>query len=357
MAVRRVAPWTLAALALSTGCPSGEEEVVEEKAACDLTLDTLAGKTFVRQVRTPDGKSWEEDTWARARFFADGDKLKVKYNTRALVDMYTYSCEKTKGEQFCRADNPDLAQWCRTLYAASGVCSGADIAQFTGAPLADANAAAAEVNASIAKMTDDQKAALKASFSQPNNQLRGVLHVKINEEECRINVKDLYQTMTFGELRELENIVGNSRFVMSDADLVFEACSSKEQNAIVALPTPDAKDIKPGQGKLKWNTGETIPFKYAGETNVKPEEGCTYTMDTWVGYAPKEKGVAVSGEPLDWSFSHSFDKPGRHVVHIYQNKACGGGEPALSNVTCAVVMVEGAGGAAPAEPAPEPAPE
>lgn len=351
MAIRRVAPWTLATLVLAAGCPSAEE-VVEEKPACDLTLDTLAGKTFVRQVRTPDGKNWEEDTWARARFFADGDKLKVKYNTRALVDMYTYTCEKTKGEQFCRADNPDLAQWCRTLYAASGVCTGAEIAQYTGAPLADANAAAAEVNAGIAKMTDDQKAALKASFSQPNNQLRGVLHVKVNEEECRINVKDLYQTMTFGELRELENVVGNARFVPSDADLVFEHCSSKEQNALVALPTPDATGIKPGMGQLKWPAGSEVTFQYAGEENVKPEAGCTYTMDSYVTYAPKEKGVAVSGDPLTWRFSHKFDKAGKYVVHAYQNKACGGGEPALANVTCAVVLVEGG-----EAPAPAPAPE
>src|SRR5688572_7619295 len=106
------------------GCPEPPgANPPEEAATCDLTFDTLPGKTFVRQVAAPDGKTWLEDPWARARFYKEGETLKVKYNTRSLNSVYTYTCDKKPGELFCQTDDIDLQQWCQTLIANTGSCS------------------------------------------------------------------------------------------------------------------------------------------------------------------------------------------------------------------------------------------
>ena len=93
------------------GCPQEAAPPEPVPAECTLTFDGLVGKTFIRQERAADGKEWKEDTWARMRFAKDGDStgrspapptnIKVKYNTRALVEMYDYTCAKAKGELLC----------------------------------------------------------------------------------------------------------------------------------------------------------------------------------------------------------------------------------------------------------------
>ncbi|MEQ1564533.1 MAG: hypothetical protein ABMA64_02760 [Myxococcota bacterium] len=323
------------------GC-SGEAPAPPAPApvACGLSFDSLAGKTFVRQIRSQDGSAWEEDTWARARFYKDGDKTKMKYNTRALVDMYDYTCAKGKGEILCLADKIDLQQWCQTLIANKGSCSAADLAELTGVPVDEASKARAELMPKIEGQTPEQLAKMKQAFSQPNNQLRGVMHLKVNTEECRLTARDTFQTMTEGKLSELENYVGSSRFVTSDKDLVFENCG--DHQSLVALTAPDAA-AKPGETKVQWKVNEAIPFKYVNEALTKPEDGCTYSMDEYVTYEPVQKGAAVTpgaDGKLGWGFSHTFTEPGSKVVHLYRYKACGGAEMKLEDVTCAMVKVE-----------------
>ncbi|MEQ1506112.1 MAG: hypothetical protein ABMB14_28020 [Myxococcota bacterium] len=321
------------------GCGEPAPPPAPEPEACTLSFDTLAGQTFVRQERTPDGKDYKEDTWARARFYKDGAALKVKYNTRALVEMYDYTCKKGKGEILCQADNPDLQQWCQTLIANKGSCSPAELADVTGVPVDQAQKAQAELTAKMSKLKPDELARMKVAFNNPNNQLRGLFHVKINADECRITARDTYQTMTDGQIREVDNFVGSSRFVKSDKDLVFEKCS--DHQSFVALTAPDAK-AKPGETKLNWKVGETIPFKYVGEALSKPAPGCTYTMDTYSVYEPVDKGVAV--EPgadgtLAWKLDRAFPDHGKKVVHLYRYEACNGAAPALKDVSCAMVEV------------------
>ena len=273
------------------------------------------------------------------RFYKDGDKTKVKYNTRALVEMYDYTCTKAKGELLCLADNPDLQQWCQTLIANKGTCSAADLAGLTGVPVDQAMKAHDDLMAKVDKMKPDELSKMKIAFSTPNNQLRGVLHVRVNKDECRITAQDTFQTMTEGQVREVENFVGTSRFVESDKDLVFENC--KDHASFVALTAPDAA-AKPGETKLDWKVGETVPFKYVGDALVKPEAGCTYSMDSWSVYEPVEKGAAVApgaDGKLAWAFSQPFADHGKKVVHLYRYKACGGGAPELVDVSCAMVNV------------------
>ena len=326
------------------GCPAQEEAPPPpEPEKCDLSLDTLAGKTFIRQVSAPDGKTWLEDPWARARFYEDNGKIKLKYNTRSVSSMYTYTCEKKPGELFCQTDNIDLQQWCQTLIANTGSCSPADLADRTGVPIEEATKAQQALAAQMKGMSADEKEKMKVAYSAPANQLRGAFHVKINKEECRLTGRDTYMTMTFGEIRELENYVGTARFVPSEADLVFEDC--KDSANLVALTAPGAK-ARPTETKLKWNVNEAVPFKYVGDAMSKPEGTCTYTMDTYVNHALLQKGVAVSpgaDGKLDWSFTHTFSEVppegGRGVVHVYRKKACDGKEAELVDVSCAMVLV------------------
>ncbi len=332
------------------GCPEPPSPTPEtEGSACDLTFDTLPGKTFVRQVAAPDGVTWLEDNWARARFYKEGEAIKLKYNARSLVEVYTYTCEKKPGELFCQTDDIDLQQWCQTLIANTGSCSPADLADRTGATLEDATKAKAELDAKLKKLSAEEKEQMKVAFSAPGNQLRGAFHVKINKDECRITGRDTYMTMTFGEIRELENIVGTARFVESDAELVFEHC--KDSANMVALTAPGAK-ARPNQTKLRWNLGEAVPFKYVGDAMSKPEgSSCTYAMDTWINHAISQKDVAVNPGPdgkLDWSFVHTFaevpPEKGRGVIHMYRYKTCEGKEKELVDVTCAMVLVSAAEG-------------
>jgi hypothetical protein len=324
-----------------TGCellqPPPEPEPEPE---CTLSAKTLPGKSFVKVERTKDGKGWEEDIWARARFRTEGGKLKMRYNTRSIVDMYDYTCEKVKGgEVLCKADNPDLKQWCQTLVANKGNCSPAELADLTGASVADAKKAVDEILPLIEKQSPEEKQKMQLAFSSPSNQLRGVMHVKFNKDECRLTVRDTYQTMSNGNLTELENIVGNARFVETDKELMFDKC--RDDASLVALTAPDAP-ARQGETKVQWKVGETIPFRYAGEGLAKPEGDCTYTMDSWAVYEPDQRGVAV--EPgadgsLGWAFTKSFDDKGKKMVHLVRYKACGGGEPEKVDVTCALVEI------------------
>src|SRR5688500_16069902 len=124
----------------------------------------------------------------------------------------------------CLADKPDLQQWCQTLIANKCSCSPAELAELTGVPVAEAKAAYDDLQAKMKKLTPDDLAKMKRSFSSPSNQLRGVFNFKLNTKDCVVNASDLYQTMAEGKLRELENFVGNSRFVPTDKELVFEHC-------------------------------------------------------------------------------------------------------------------------------------
>lgn len=325
-----------------TGCellqPPAPEP--EPEAECTLSAKTLPGKSFVRLERSKDGAGWEEDIWARARFSSEGGKLKMRYNARSLVEMYDYTCDKGKGGALlCKADNPDLQQWCRTLWANKGSCSAAELADLTGASVEEAKKTVAATMPELEKLDGQAKKANQVAYSSPSNQLRGLMHIKFNKDECRLTVRDTYQTMTNGALSELENVVGNARFVETDKELLFEKC--RDDASLVALTAPDAA-AKQGETKVQWGKGETIPFKYAGADLAKAEAGCTYTMDSWAVYEPDQRGVAV--EPaadgtLSWAFSKSFDSAGKKLVHLVRHKACGGGQPEKVDVTCAMVEI------------------
>ncbi len=328
-------------LHLVAGCASEPPPPPEpEKPACDLTLDNLAGRTFVKADRSADGKTITQDTWARAQFLEEAGKLKVRYNTRALVDMYTYTCKKDGKEQFCLADKVDPMQYCQTLYANIGVCAPEGVAEFAGMSLEEARKVRDQLMSEVKKMSPESIERMKVAFSTPNNQLRGVFHVKVDAETCQLNISDFYQTMTFGQLREQENVVGRAKMIQTDKDLVFEHCS--DQQSLVALSAAGAK-AEPGQHVFEWDKGAKIPYAYVGKDATKAEDGCTYTMDTWSMYESLQKGVAVTPDDkskLNWAFEHSFAEGNRGVVHMYRNKSCAGGASERIDVLCQAVKLK-----------------
>lgn len=332
-------------LLISCGAPEPEKKVEEAAPACDLTLDNLDGKTFVRQVKSEDGKTWEDDILARAKFYKDGDKLKAKYNTRSATDMYSYTCVKTSdGKQLdCWEDDPNAADYCRSLIAnnGDGACTTEAIQKITGLPADKAEVGYKEVMAELKKLPAKEVEDMKKVFNSPNNQLRGIFHVKVAKGgDCRLTLTDNYETYAFGQRREMGNVVGSARFVQTDKDLVFEHC--KESDNLVALTAPDAW-AKPGESQKAWKAGMPIPFRYVGEGDLKPQAGCTYTMDTWSQYSPLTKGAPVEVDDkgrLKWAFTESYPKAGKFVVHMYRYKTCNGGQPELLPVSCQGFKVE-----------------
>lgn len=309
-----------------------------EKPACELTLDNLAGKSFVQLQKQADGTT-KEDLWARAHFYDEGGKLKLKYNTRAMVNMYTYSCKKENKEQYCKVDAVDADQTCKTLAANVGMCTAEAVAEYAGIGLEPARKAKAGVDALLKKLTPDQMEQFKIQFSNPNNQLRGVFHARIDTEGCKLAITDNYETMTFGQFREVGNVVGQAKFGQTDKDLVFEDCT--DQHSLIAAEDP-TKDYQPGESKLDWAKGTPVTFKVAGKSGTKAEADCTYTMDTWAMFEPTAKNTAVTPDAkgkLAWGFSHAFENAGRGVVHMYRYKACKGGAPEKMDVLCAAVKV------------------
>lgn len=338
---------SLVLLLAACGGPAEEpkpEAAADAAPACDFGIDTLDGKVFVLSKTGDDGKTPEEDILARAKFYKEGDKLKAKYNTRALLDMYTYTCVKNADGSGldCWEDNPSAADFCRTLIANSGdsACTPEEIRKVTGLPEDKAKAGYDEVMAEIKKLPKKEYEDMKQVFNSPNNQLRGIFHVKMAKKECKLTLTDNYQTMTFGQWREMGNVVGSARFVPTDKDLVFEHC--KESDNLVALSSPDGW-AKPGESVRTFKAGQPIPFRYVGNEELKPSPGCTYTMDTWSQYSPLAKSVPVEPDAkgrLSWAFTETYPKAGKFVVHMYRYKSCNGGQPELLPVSCQGVKVE-----------------
>lgn len=333
--------WGAMGLALSWGCPPEPPPTDTPPPAesdCDLTFDTLADKTFIRQTEAKEAGKFEDDTWARARFYKEGDVIKAKYNTRTLTDMYTYTCGVDGKEMHCFEDNPDARTFCQTLRANEQPCTVEEVVRLTGLKADAIKDVVATVNKEVDGLNEEQSANLRKQLNNPNNQLRGIFHVKIKKDECRLSLEDNYQTYNLGALREMGNFVGTARFVKSDRDLVFENC--KDSTNLVALNAPDAW-VKPGETQLGWKKSDPVPYRYVGEDQLKAEAGCTYKQDTWAEYEAIGKNVPVDVDAkgrLNWSFSHAFQTPGKKVVHQYRYKTCGD-KTDMIGVSCQGVIV------------------
>lgn len=329
-------------LSLVAGCQLFQPAPPPEPAppACALSTDALDGRVFVREVRNKENNGDEADNWARMKFVKTGETLQVLYNSRAPFDMYRYTCAKEKGGFKCLQDIWDdaakLKQVCQTLWANKGTCSAAEVAEFTGAPVAKAQAAATEMMDAINKLKPDEKDKMKAAFSQPNNQLRGQLKVKVNTEACKVAVVDTYLTMTEGQVRELETYVGNSRFIESTEPLSFTKCDGA---ALVAADTSKT----PPEPRREWAAGDTVSFlPVPSAAQDKPDAACTYGMDVWADFLPVATAQAVTpgaDGKLAWTWSGPFPEAGKHVVQMVRSKTCGGATEKIDDI-CTMIQVQ-----------------
>jgi len=336
----------LVAVGFALACTGSDSPPPPAAPACDLTVDNLAGRTFIRQIPKDQGDGFDPDKLARMRFVQDGDSLKVKYNVRSLASVYDYTCKKVDTKKLdCLQDKPDLHEFCLALWANVGDCTADQMAAVTGYPADDPDIKKAvdSVAATVKKLKPAELDKTKAAYNSPNVQLRGVLHlsVKATDDECRLSVSDLYQNFQYGKEHENENIVGmGARFVETKNDYVFEDC--KDMANLVATPDATSRP-KPGETQLEWAPNSTVTFRYVGDASAKPENGCTYTMDTWFDAEPRGTAVPVSADGngrLDWSFPVAISGDGRKVGTLYRYKACGGQTPQLIDVSCQQVKVE-----------------
>ena len=314
----------------------------EAASTCELTLDNLAGRTFIHLNKDAPGK-FSEDPLARAYFFNEGGKTKVRYNTRHPTDFYTYTCEKPEGQDklVCREDNPDPVAYCKSLYANDLGCEPQKIVDLIGVPLADAEKAQKAVEAEIKKLPKKELEDLRMVFNHPNNQLRGLLYVKIRERDCNLLLQDRYETMNLGQIRELENVLGSAYFGETKKEYILEHCTDDKN--LIAVDKPDAW-FNPGDTRFRWRVGDTVYFRYVGPDDQTPKPGCAYTMDVFSDWEPLSKGkkVEVKDGKLQWVFSQRWDKAGRlpYFVHLIRYRACGTESPQRISFSCQGAIVE-----------------
>lgn len=333
---------------LGVGCGAAEEapKAPVDDGKCDLTADSLVGKSFIHRKKNEAG-SWEENKRARATFVDEAGKTKVKYSVSSLSSIYTYSCDKKSDtELVCLQDDPDYVEFCRSLWANTGSCEAGPLAQVLGldanAPDEKVVATVKRVNEEVKKLNEADLAKMKAGYNSPAVQLRGILKVKVKntKDECRLTMTDLYETFSNGSRQEYENLIGAGQFIKSSKPYVFEDC--RDFANLVVQPA-DKTGMKPGETQIEWSAGTAGVFTYVGPESQKAADGCTYSMDTFFDYEPIGTAVPVvpdaSGK-LNWSFTRTISPKGKTVGHMYRYKACGGKPAERIDVSCQMVSVQ-----------------
>jgi len=335
--------WMVLALAVGACAGGPKEEPPKkggaDKAACELKLDGLDGKGFVLNKKLTSG-ALEEDLLARVRFSKDGDTIKAKYTTRALSDVYDYTCSLAKDELSCWQDDVKPDNFCRALVANGKECTADAVAQLTGLKAEGLVAAVEETKKAIAAMTPKDRTDMMALYSSANKPLRGVMHIKIKKSPCGLNLSDMYQYMSNGQLKEVENVVGTATFLETSKELVWDHCADGVN--LVFAETPEARP-KPGETLMDLKVGQAITARYVGAEHAKAEAGCTYAMDTFGSIERLGAKLPVSAGAdgaLDWSFSHSFMKAGHGVAHMVRYRTCEGKPEEKVGVSCQVAKVK-----------------
>lgn len=303
--------------------------------ACDFSLDKLGGKSFVRTVK---GDGSDADLLARVKFVEEGGKTKAKYTARSLSDVYTYSCSKKDAELTCWEEAIKTPEFCRALVANGKECTAEAIAQLTGGKAEDLKAKVDETLKNIKGLSGPDRARMKEVYSAPTTPLRGVLRVRMKKDQCKLSVTDVYQAMTDGQLREIENVVGTATFVPTEKPLAFEHCSDGRSIAILENP-----DVKSNVTLDSVKVGQNFTVRYLGDAHAKPAPGCTYAMETYAGYERVAAAAPIQPDAsgkLPWMFQAAITTKGNQVVHMYRYKTCGDAPQELIDVQCQATMVK-----------------
>jgi len=310
---------------------------------CDLTLDSMVGKTFVLEKINAD-KTTQPDIQTRLQLGKDGESFTAKYNAASLSDMYDYSCKPRKDELICYEDlGEKLPDFCKALVAGKAECTPEALKKLAPMATDEAIAAAVKEGNEAAEKYKGKPEWEKFVFANNNlgNKLMGILYVGVDKKSCQPQITDNYMTIYDGKKIEDSNPVGTNKFVATDKTLIFEHCT--DSNNLVAFKDAELpKDLSEVRTTLDWAVGSEINYHFVDESDEgKPVEGCTYSFDFWRGWEPNKEGVAaeVAGKHVNWHFAQKYDEPGNVVTHMVRYKTCEGKQEQV-DVACNLVVVK-----------------
>lgn len=333
--------------------PQGEPE-----STCDISFDTLAGRTFVSVEATPGGVD-RLNPVARVKFVDKEGEIAAKYTVASLSDVYELPCELKekdgKSTLFC-AEEPRPTDWCQALLVADEVCSKKVLRKF-GAEGTDE-----ELNEAIKKAKENWRKYRGTEYERQfvlnnnnlGNKLQGRLYVDIDEKRCKLSLGDYYWTIFNGRGVEDTNPVGQNPFTEAkDKEYLFEHC--EEGNIMPGIESetlPSDLSSIPGRGR-RYATGKPYWFHYLGEKYMEPEAGCNYSYDLWANFLKVSENNPVSIEKgqLAWKAQHTFGTSDQvvmwgdqskpiGVLTMIRHKECGGTKEKLNTVCEAGLLVE-----------------
>lgn len=325
---------------------------------CDLSLDSLAGDTYVMQMALPDGKTTKEEIQARMKFVEKEGKLTAQYTVMSVSDVYDYPCVKRgegdDAELYC-AEEERLADWCQALEVhEAGSCTRASLKEL-GASADDETLKAKikEAKQTVKKYRNTENwDQFVLNNNNLGNKLQGRLYIKADTKRCRLQVGDFYFTIYNGKKVEDTNPVGQNPFVKTDEVLLFEHCKDGRSLADLTTEVPP-KDLSKIPPRRNHSTGTPVHYWYLGEKEVEPAEGCTYDFDVWAQWRPvaekqaTELGKVKRKDVIKWHYSHTYTPEtlvqvtGKDaaIFHMIRYKTCGGGEREKIDVVCNAALM------------------
>lgn len=306
--------------------------------ACDLDIDNMAGRAFVMSEAQPNAPN-KENPLARLKFVDEGG-LKVKYTAMSVSDIYTYECTKQEKEgkepELLCAEKERIQDWCEAIIARDKTCTRKKLQKLgatgTDEELDAAIKAAKESWAKVEKEGSERDQKIwKLRRTSLGNKLQGRMFAKI-DSRCRLRIDDLYWTLKpDGEKVEDSNPAGTNPFVKSEQPWVFEHCTD---TAALWDLEKDEFPTEALQEAPKHALGKPIYYYYTGKTASEPEEGCTYSYDTYAGWLPDKKDLKPEEKDgkLIWRGEHTFSESDVREVngkqgalyHMVRYKTCGG---------------------------------
>ncbi len=341
----------LALSALIPACDGSSTPAKPAKPACDLSVATLTGKTFVMLENTGNGEV--RNPQARLKFVSEGGGLKAKYTVKSLDRVYDYECEDMSSDKRqevkCMAE-PNLAAMCIALEVnKAGSCSKAAIGALgVKATAEEFDKAIKEGKEAVAKAKPAPSwPQFKIMYNNVGNTLQGVLYAKVDAQRCRLSVDDMFMTVHDGKKKEDFNPVGTNPFVLTDKTFLFDDCPVPRVLAGWKEPKLP-EDLSKVSPVGEFEAGKDVHYIYVGDKETKATEGCTYTADTWVNWEAADKGVAIKteGDAIDW---HTVAKHGAGsltvaagkkgiVYHMTRHKECAGKKETIDTVCAAAII-------------------
>ncbi len=328
---------------LTVGTPQGAGD-------CTLSLDGIAGTEWLYLRANPD-KSESPDIKTRLKFVSEGGAIHAKYNVGSLSDMYDYTCAVEGDEMVCK-QQPNVVEWCKAMIAAGDECT-AEALKAQEPALSDKEIEdgikAANADFASAKSRNYEKG-FKQQYNNMGNKLRGVLYVKVDARKCRLRVQDMYRFYYNGKWGEDSNPAGINPFVKNDqGELLWDHCDNPLD--LVDLKSAEyPSDPANVKNVTQHAVNEPVHYWFLSGDYAAPEEGCTYSYNTWLNYKPdqqnlKPEEIAGKGnkKELRWHFTKTYTEasgPGEaEVVTMNVVKTCAGKE-AVKTTACNAVVVK-----------------